>query len=158
MKNLILLVGVMLLSFSVRSQESSIKSLSTADSLSKINKKIIEMLDNLDKKDLDTTGINLALTNNFFYDVVFQNSSDKKILNRSIKWMSKLVKYTAYDQTNLDTYANLLYKAGKVKKAIEVEQHALELELKEAKLQGRKPDTSYDEIIKKMKLGIKTWK
>jgi hypothetical protein len=59
---------------------------------------------------------------------IFQRSTDKKVLNRAIYWMEQLFeqkKQEAKDPANIDTYANLLYKAGKVNEGIHWEEKAL---------------------------------
>jgi len=54
----------------------------------------------------------------------------------------------------LDTYANLLYKLGQKSKAIATEKKAIKL-LKE--LNDVEKIAEYEQVLQKMKSGVKTW-
>jgi thioredoxin-related protein len=57
---------------------------------------------------------------------IFLNVTDKKLLLEVSKWMAKVVQQSPKnDPYMLDTYANLLYKAGKKEKAITWQQKAV---------------------------------
>jgi hypothetical protein len=82
---------------------------------------------------------------------IFQNSVDTTLLNRSLAWSKKSLELSKDNPMYLDTYANLLYKLGQTKEAIEIESKVLELiDAKEKK--------SYEEALDKMKKGEPTWK
>lgn len=80
---------------------------------------------------------------------VFENINDTAVLNAAIKAMKFNVEtYAAEDPQALDTYANLLYKMGLHKQAIEWEQKAVALS---------NNDKVLIEILNKMKKGVPTW-
>jgi hypothetical protein len=64
--------------------------------------------------------------NNFLWDV-FIYSSNKQQLLTGAKWMEGIIRRNPSEANEIDTYANLLYKAGKTTEAIEWEQKALQL-------------------------------
>ncbi|NII25843.1 DUF255 domain-containing protein [Pseudoflavitalea sp. X16] len=81
----------------------------------------------------------------------FMFSTDKKVINGYIKWMKKIV-INKPDQTALlDTYANLLHKAGKKQEAIQWEEKAMNA----AKSESKKEE--YRKVIEKMKKGEPTY-
>jgi thioredoxin-related protein len=84
----------------------------------------------------------------------FRWLEDKELLQEAINWMPEVVKK---DYTGLytDTYANLLYKVGEKKKAIQWQQKALELAIKnDYKLDIEE----FGERLNKMKQDKRTWK
>jgi len=119
--------------------------------------KIRSGLKDLREKGLDTSGLGLAFTNNFFYEVIFTHSNDKAILKKSIKWMGQVVKLSPCDQVNLDTYANLYYKLGNKKKAIAIEERAIRIENEKSIKEHRKPDNVFKETVDKMYNNQPTW-
>ncbi len=66
------------------------------------------------------------INNTAYY--AFMYSTDKKIIDGFIDWMKKVVAKTPSDGGNIDTYASLLYKAGRVSEAIEWEERAIKLD------------------------------
>lgn len=93
---------------------------------------------------------NVELLNGLAWSV-FENISDKNLLNSALNWSKKSL---AKEQNAafLDTYANLLYKLGKTAEAIETEEKALTLTT------DADEKKQYQEAIDKMKKGTKTWK
>lgn len=95
---------------------------------------------------------------------VFQLCNDRAILLRALKWSALCIKIKkqeggAYDDY-LDTKANLLYKLGRVKKAIKVEEEALHMDTEYARKKGKEKGNDFEELsqtLKKMKAGIPTW-
>jgi thiol-disulfide isomerase/thioredoxin len=86
---------------------------------------------------------------------VFLVSSNHKLLERAIAWSKQCIaKYPSpkLDYAYLDTYANLLYKAGDKKDAIIWESRALE-----AGANNAKQKKVFEETLDKMKRGEKTW-
>jgi thioredoxin-related protein len=95
--------------------------------------------------------------NNISWPVV-EHVSDPAVLETAVKTMKYDIEH--FDQNNLqayDTYANLLYKAGKKDEAMEWESKAMKIEEENASKQKRKPDPVFAETLEKMKKGIKTW-
>ncbi|MBO9201406.1 MULTISPECIES: thioredoxin family protein [Niastella] len=84
---------------------------------------------------------------------VFERATDKTTLEKATWIMRKLVMLTN-ECAYIDTYANLLYKLGKVREAIEWEEKALQGALE------MKWDQQIEEYVKnleKMKRGEPTW-
>jgi thioredoxin-related protein len=104
----------------------------------------------VEKSNIDTTDILAdAHLNDVVWDVIFLHSNDKKQINTGINWMKGIVRRHPFPNT-LDTYANLLYKAGKNEQAIALEEKAVQLN------QDPK-DKSFQEVLAKMKRGEPTW-
>lgn len=86
--------------------------------------------------------------NNFAW-AIFENCDDPKCLESALAWS----KQSLEKQDNpmyLDTYANLLYKTGKTKEAITIQEKALALADSESK-------ADYQATLDKMKAGKPTW-
>ncbi|MDR6786457.1 thioredoxin-related protein [Pedobacter africanus] len=84
--------------------------------------------------------------------VIFENIEDPNILRFAVEVMEYDIE--TYDQNNAaayDTYANLLYKTGKKKNAIEWEEKAVKVK------RGQADEEVYIEILGKMKAGLPTW-
>jgi hypothetical protein len=88
---------------------------------------------------------------NSFAWSVFENMADTSLLNKALAWSKQSLEQSRDEPAYLDTYANLLYKLGQTKEAIEIETKALEL-VKESEKK------SYQETLDKMKAGKPTWK
>lgn len=86
--------------------------------------------------------------NNLAWDV-FKNCKDTIYLSEAANWSK-----TSFKNNNnpvyMDTYANILYKLGKKKDAITVENKAVVLA-------GKSNNASYITTLEKMKKGLKTW-
>jgi len=95
-----------------------------------------------------TTGMfsDAFFLNNDAWDV-FLHCSNKKSLEQALNWVNIAIKLekSKPDMGTLDTKANILYKLGKVKEAIDLEEKAV------------KEDKGYAETLKKMKEGTPTW-
>jgi thioredoxin-related protein len=81
---------------------------------------------------------------------LFNVTDDTTILNKAIYWMEEAFKQNQRDlkwSAAIDTYANLLYKVGRVKEAIDWEAKAIEYDSQEA----------IKENFDKMKKGVPTW-
>ena len=82
----------------------------------------------------------------------FENINNSTLVKEAISWSEKSIAGTERNNPAfLDTYANLQYRIGNTKQAIEIETKALSLA----------PDTdkdSYIETLGKMKKGEKTWR
>lgn len=85
---------------------------------------------------------------------LFKHVSDKEVLNSALRAMKYdlevfTLKGNAERGAHLDTYANLLYKTGKVKQALRWQQEAVA---------AAPADKEISENFEKMKKGIRTWK
>jgi tetratricopeptide (TPR) repeat protein len=98
---------------------------------------------------VDTSGMNIAATNNMVYSTMFKHCNDRAILEQASKWIKLVCEAQPGEQDYLDTYANVLYKLGKKKKAIELEEKA-------ASMNTRNSKEIFDNL-QKMKEGQPTW-
>jgi thioredoxin-related protein len=105
-------------------------------------------IEKVERLGLDTVGLDKAFTNNMIWQVYFLHCNDIEQLEKAIKWMEILVKDDPYYGNGIDTYANLLYKAGHIKEAIKWETIA-------AKLSPE--DKSIQEALGKMNNGEATY-
>ncbi|UAY55743.1 glycoside hydrolase family 2 protein [Arachidicoccus terrestris] len=79
---------------------------------------------------------------------VFEQSNEKKELESALAWQKKVMENDP-DANDYDTYANLLYKLGKKKDALEWEEKAVQLAPEDKAIQGS---------LEKMQQGKPTWK
>ena len=95
---------------------------------------------------------------------VFLNCNEKKILLKALKWSNISIKLET--DVNLivqyyDTKANLLYKIGKPKEAIDWEKRAIDQDNANAKKSGKEKgqlsENEYYPTLAKMKEGKPTW-
>ena len=99
----------------------------------------------------DIGNLNIYNTNNFAW-MIFENCTEIKELAYAIKVMNL---HKEDDAESMDTYANLLYKSGKIDLAILYEGMAISMN--EKRPENMKNNTNYFEIKKKMMEGIPTW-
>ncbi|NLU94874.1 thioredoxin family protein [Chitinophaga sp. Ak27] len=126
-----------------------------------INKVIKYTIQKIDMTGIDTTNdIKLAGINNFIYNYIFTHSDDPSILQKAIGWMEIIVNSSPKNYNWLDTYANLLYKTGKVNEAIHVEKKALEaIEGVDKHISTYQRDLNQMNLtLAKMKEGQPTWR
>ncbi len=82
---------------------------------------------------------------------VFENCDNIKLLNEALKWSKRSLSGNDSDEPMfIDTYANLLYRLGNKKEALQWERKALTL--------AGEDKSSYEETISKMEKNEKTWK
>ncbi len=92
--------------------------------------------------------------NNEAWNYVFSHCSNVEILQEALKWVERAVKKQP-DEDSMDTYANLLYKLGNKKAALEWENKAIEKAIE--------THASSDNIkicqsnLEKMQMGKPTW-
>ena len=86
--------------------------------------------------------------NNAVYDDIFMRISDKNLLTRTAKIMEIVVKQNPRQMVYLDTYANVLYKLGRTREALALEEKAF------AASPGNEETAAN---FKKMKAGKPTW-
>lgn len=129
--------------------------------MSIIAKKIEYYIDKKDWKQVtqsfiertDQQGISIDI-NSIVWTYFFQRSNDPYALNKAISYMEEDLKKNPTIYTHIDTYANVLYKAGHAEKALQFEEKALKMA--EAK-NDQKNANSFKECMKKMKKGVPTW-
>lgn len=99
-------------------------------------------------------------TNNMAWEI-FLHSTDTSIINKAIQWMEIIVTHDSLDdlyEWKIDTYANLLYKAGKIDKAIANETLALNIAIERSKHKDLKREIeALQSTLYKMKKGEPTW-
>jgi thioredoxin-related protein len=116
-------------------------------------------LTQVEKYGTDTTvsGQDLDLNNHFW--IVFEKSNDVSQLNRAIQLMEGVIRRNHATRPMAiawDTYANLLYKVGRTKEAIEWEEKAME-QVKAGEFYSPSAIEEYNDTVNKMKIGIPTW-
>lgn len=82
----------------------------------------------------------------------FEKVTDKKALENALAWSKRSLEINT-KHYSLDTYANLLYKLGRKEEAIAKETEALE-NAKSSKAKTK----NYEDVLKKINAGEKTWK
>jgi thioredoxin-related protein len=85
---------------------------------------------------------------------IFEKVSDKKVLKDALTWSKRSLELIPDNPAYLDTYANLLYKLGRKKEAIAKEKEALDY----SKKGNTDESKGYEETLRKMNAGEKTWK
>lgn len=104
----------------------------------------------------DTTAafIEAVYINGFLWDV-FLYSKDKTQLLTGVKWMEGIIRRNPKTSYLIDTYANLLYKAGKKDEAIAMERKALEIAraIKDQSMNQEGLQKNLDKMLK----GEPTW-
>lgn len=100
-------------------------------------------------RDIDTSSyLNDMILNNVIWEVIFLHSDDKKQLAVGLKWVEGILRRHP-NAAIMDTYANLLYKAGDKTEAIHFEEKALQ--------ETPTDKESFANTISKMKSGLPTW-
>lgn len=98
---------------------------------------------------VDTAESNAGNINNIIYEIIFKHSNDKTVINKAIKWMKIICDAHPDEQDYLDTYANLLYKKGKKRRAISLEEKVFSM--------NSRNDKEIISNLEKMKTGKPTW-
>jgi len=125
-------------------------------------KKMWKECDNAILRYMAKYGADRYETNTIAFEYVFLHSNNLLVLKKAAGWMKKFIpgltdssNYSNSTCENMDTYANLLYKAGKKKEAIIWEKKALDISLK---FDWDKEDQVNNRItMKRMQNGEKTW-
>lgn len=92
--------------------------------------------------------------NNFAYDGILLHSNNRRQILTAIRWMEGVVRRHPEEENNIDTYANLLHKAGRTEDALKWETKALEIALRK---NSEDNISLYKQVIAKMKQKIPTW-
>jgi thioredoxin-related protein len=80
--------------------------------------------------------------------------NDWKLLKKALGWMDKVIKHKPDEPDKLDTYANLLYKLGNTKEAIEWEERAVN---SQTIRYGQGKENEFKPTVEKMKKGEPTY-
>jgi len=92
--------------------------------------------------------------NNLVFDVIFKKSNKTEYLLKGAEYMEALLKINPDRYGWIDTYANVLYKLGRKKEAIELEKKALMM----AKVKNNKSDEKeFQNTLKLMIADQPTW-
>jgi hypothetical protein len=102
----------------------------------------------IDKYGLDTASFGKMAINNIVYNLIFNYNTDHSILEKAAGWMAAIVKVEPANASFWDTYANVLYKAGRKTEALDAEAHAQKL---------NPDDRGIAATYEKMKAGLPTW-
>lgn len=142
----------------------------TSDSIAKTDKKVLQLFETTQSKALigkiDSTQLAqlkdyMAHASRNIYSQAlnevawgfFEKVADVKALENALRWSRRSLEIYPDNHMYIDTYANLLYKLGQNEKAIMKETEALNF------AKNAKSDTKgYEETLKKMNSGEKTWK
>jgi len=110
-----------------------------------------KLMDFLYKEYQDKAGIRVGgmILNNIAWSI-FEVVTDTVLLNKALRWSRFSIEEWPENYQRMDTYANLLYKLGRVREAIEWETKAMGL-------MEKKEQYRYRSTIEKMEKGIKTW-
>ena len=111
-------------------------------------------IEKIDTFGLDPTGMNAFIVNNMVFEVIFRYSDDREALKKGIIYMEKLLDKDPENNSKIDTYANILYKAGFVEKAIQNERRALSLAKEKKETESV---ALYEETLRKMLNSQPTW-
>lgn len=114
-------------------------------------------IEKVEKFGTDTTsGFEDATSiNNFVFRAIFYHSIKSDEINTGLRWMEGVIRRNPKDGNLIDTYANLLYKAGRSEEAIRWQEKAVVIAIEEnesaALIKGLQDN------LRKMKKNIPTW-
>jgi thioredoxin-related protein len=104
---------------------------------------------------IDTSNdFSLNTVNDMIFNSIFKKEVSKHTLERAITYMEVLIKSRPNNYHFIDTYANVLYKAGYQKKAIKLQAQVINLARKDGYYSSL---VYYQETLNKMKQGVPTW-
>jgi len=111
--------------------------------------------------EIDTSDVMAIIgINQVSWNLYFLHIENRKMLRQAAEWMEITVKISPEKDINwaphMDTYANLLYKSGRVKKAIEIETKVIAY-IKASKQEEELDMRGYEETLMKMRKGERTW-
>lgn len=87
----------------------------------------------------------------------FLSCSQPDVLEKALVWIDEALAISPKSVSYLDTKANLLYKLGRTKEAIALQQKAVKLDEDDSIKNNRRPDESISMALKKMKNGEPTY-
>lgn len=111
-------------------------------------------IDKIEKFGLDTAGMGKTTINNLAYDLFFRYVSDPAYLKKAISYMETILEIDPKRDAWIDTYANLLYKAGDKGKAIKCQEKALNIA---TEMNYKDRIQEYSQNLKKMRADQPTW-
>jgi thioredoxin-related protein len=111
----------------------------------------------IDRYGMDTAALGWVFMNNMIFEVFFKHCANEDTLLKALNWIIKIDKTHPNDPDIIDTYANLLYKLGRVEEAIAKEEIAMNLEKKIALKAKKTPNPSFQDSMEKMKSKVPTW-
>ncbi|WP_316814262.1 peroxiredoxin family protein [Pedobacter heparinus] len=89
---------------------------------------------------------------------IFEQISDSKIIEIAVATMKNYIDQSDKDNpASMDTYANLLYKSGRIAEAIAMQEKIVQLSEEKAAKGNHSPNPVFKETLAKMKAGVKTW-
>ncbi len=94
-------------------------------------------------------------TNSFVFSGIFMHSTDPKQMAIGLKWMKDVIRRRPEDGNLIDTYANLLYKAGRKAEAIKWQEKSCGLGSKNRRAETLIPSLTGN--LEKMKNNEPTW-
>lgn len=86
--------------------------------------------------------------------ILFENSNDKDELSKALQWSKRSIEMEPTSPESLDTYANILYKLGRVQEAIVWQTKAVETEQGKTKINK---GSVFQQTLEKMQKREKTW-
>jgi hypothetical protein len=110
-----------------------------------------------EKYGIDTFAESKDALNDQLWNAFFLHCSNKHTLNKAITWARLLVNNDIANPHYADTYANLLYKTGRIKEGIKWEKMAIMLDQKLAVIYETQPDPVYPLTVKRMEQNEKIW-
>lgn len=106
-------------------------------------------VEKIEKYEIDTSFWGRFHLNNMIWEIIFKHSNDRKILNNAIIWIETILVAENYkNPASIDTYANLLFKVGRVADAIKWQTTAVSLSPDDQEIQDH---------LEKMKRKEPTW-
>ncbi|WP_316833282.1 thioredoxin family protein [Pedobacter aquatilis] len=94
--------------------------------------------------------------NNFAWYGIFLNSNDPGLLRRAIGWQNIIIAKLPLNEM-IDTKANLLYKLGKINKAIRLEKKIVNLLAAKSGKSPKEVGGIFYQTLMKMEQGLSTW-
>jgi thiol-disulfide isomerase/thioredoxin len=140
----------------------------SSDSIASVDKKMLQLFETTQSKELagkiDSTQLAelrnyMAHTSRNKYSQAlnevawefFEKVTDTNALENALRWSKRSLEIYPNNPKLLDTYANLLYKLGQTKEAISKEEEVL-------RYTDKNENKGFEETLRKMKAGEKTWK
>jgi len=111
-------------------------------------------IERIDLNGLDTVGMGKVTINNMVFNVIFQHVDIPFYLNKAIGYMEILLESDPNIHEWIDTYANLLYKAGRKEEALRHEERALVIARQRNSISNFR---EYSQNLDKMKANLPTW-
>jgi hypothetical protein len=112
----------------------------------------------------DMTTMSRAFINNAVYGWLLPSVDDPVLIGKAADWMKKIVEADAGEELdgslradNIDTYANVLYKAGRREEAVAWQKKAVELDEAHTRESGSQPNAEMRATLEKMQRDEPIW-